>query len=151
MALLHEGAEFVGADDAEPAPTPTNESVDATPPSPVEPARAASKSKPKPSLLESWESSPEERAAIRDPVLEDYFALADGRSVLSRIHGAKRDVVILDFLDGLGVDGMLKAASPEFLKDLRAKLPAKPNAWLTQKDPGTIAKTIVETVGRAKG
>jgi hypothetical protein len=88
------------------------------------PAAAPPKTKTKPSLVESWESSPEDRAAIRDLVLEDYFALADGRNFLSRIHGVKRDVVIRDLLDALGVDGMLQAMSPEFGAQLRAKVPA---------------------------
>jgi hypothetical protein len=57
-------------------------------------------------------------------VLEDYFALADGRNFLSRIRGAKRDVVIRDFLDALGVDGVLQAMSPEFGAQLRDRVPA---------------------------
>ena len=113
------------------------------------PALAASKSKTKPSLLESWEASPEDRATIRDLVLDDYFALADGRNICTRIRGTKRDVVIRDFLDALGVDGMREVMSPEFRKGLRAELPG-PNAWLVEKDAGTIARKIVEVVGRPK-
>jgi hypothetical protein len=33
---------------------------------------------------------------------------------------------------------------------LRAKLPVKPNAWLIEKDAGTIARKIVEIAGRPK-
>jgi hypothetical protein len=90
-----------------PEPAPETESASAP-----EPAPNAPKSKKKPSLIESWESSQEDRDAIRDLVLEDYFPLADGRNILSRIRGAKRDVVIRDFLDALGVDGVQATASP---------------------------------------
>jgi hypothetical protein len=94
-------------------------------PASVEPVPAR-KSKPKPSLVESWESSPEDRAAIRDLVLEDHYALADGRYILSRIRAATKqsERVITDFLDALGVDGMLQAMSDEFGRQLRAKVPA---------------------------
>jgi hypothetical protein len=44
----------------------------------------------------------------------------------------------------------LETASSEFKKDLRAKLPVKSNAWLVEKDAGTIARMIVEAAGRPK-
>jgi hypothetical protein len=109
------------------------------------------KSKAEPSLVESWrESSPEDRDAIRDLVLGDYFATADGRNILSRIRGTKRDVVIRDLLDALTVDGMLKTASRDFKQLLSNKVPTNPSAWLVEKDAGTIAAAITEKVGPAK-
>ena len=107
------------------------------------------KSKTKPSLVESWDATPEERDTVRDLVLEDHYATADGRNILSRIRGAQRDRVIRDFLDALGVDGLRRVMSPEFRKGLRAELPG-PNAWLVGKDAGTIARMIVEAAGRPK-
>lgn len=96
-----------------PTPTPTTQ---------TEPHRASSKSKTKPSLAEFWEASEEDRAAIRDLVLEEHYAKADGRNLFSRIRGANRDDVIRDFLDALGVKGMQAVVSPEFKTDLCTKL-----------------------------
>ena len=94
-----------------------------------EPKPELTKTKPKkPSLLDAWEASAEDREIIRDLVLEEYFALASGANILKRIHAAKRnDTVITDFLDALGVEGMRKAMSPEFGEQIRTKLaPKKP-------------------------
>jgi hypothetical protein len=194
-------------DAAEPESEPE---PDAAEPEPTHraPKPAPTPTKTKPSLTESWESSQEDRDVIRDQVLKEHYASADGRHILSLIRDKKtviadfldalgvdgmldatsrdfkrqhcalirdlvinehyasaggRDIfwriraatkqhnqVIADLLDALGVDGMQATASPEFKKDLRAKLPANPNAWLVEKDAGTIARTIVEAAGRPK-
>jgi hypothetical protein len=128
---------------------PAPEIVEPAPAAASPPAVRTAKSKTKPSLVESWDATPEERDTVRDLVLEDHYATADGRNILSRIRGPQRDRVIRDFLDALGVDGLRRVMSPEFRKGLRAELPG-PNAWLVEKDAGTIARMIVEAAGRPK-
>jgi hypothetical protein len=81
--------------------------------------------KKKPSLAESWESTPEERQVIGELVLEEFFARADGADILDRIPAARRKEVVQAFLDQLAVEGMLGAMSLEFGQELRARLPAK--------------------------
>jgi Protein of unknown function (DUF3102) len=92
----------------------------------VDPASIPKKSRAKKaSLLEAWESTPEERQLIGDLVLEEFFARADGTDIFDRIPTARRKEVCLAFLDQLTVEGMLGAMSPEFGEALRARLPAK--------------------------
>jgi hypothetical protein len=105
---------------AKPTVTPT----ESAPPLKTQSASVKSKAK-KPSLVESWESSPEDRETIRALVLEEYFLIAGGNNILQRIRDAKRDdTVIADFLDALSVDGMRKAMSSEFGAQLRTAMPS---------------------------
>jgi hypothetical protein len=80
--------------------------------------------KSKPSLLEAWEATSEERQIIRDLVLEEYFAQADGADIYARILTVRRDEVIRAFLDELTVDGLRMRMSEEFRQALRAKITA---------------------------
>ena len=90
-------------------------------------------------------------APIRAQVLADYFATTSGTSILNNItYAANRIDLVREFLDALGIDAMLEAASPEFKKQLSARVPTKPSAWLVEKDAGTIAQTIADTVGMTK-
>jgi hypothetical protein len=75
-------------------------------------------------------------ASVRARVLADYFAMASGDNILKRLRDDKRK--ISDFLDALTVDGMLQAMSPEFGKQLRAKLnPKKPKPLPSTVEIGT--------------
>jgi hypothetical protein len=96
------------------------------PSDPVDPASIPQKSRAKkPSLLETWASTPEERELIRELILEEFFARADGADIFDRIPTIRRKEVCRACLDRLTVEGMLAAMSPEFGQKLRARLPAK--------------------------
>jgi Protein of unknown function (DUF3102) len=83
------------------------------------PISTKSKTK-KPSLVESWEGTPDERRAIRDLVIEEYFATVTGAQLLSHMSTGQ----IRNFLDALGVAAMCRAMSEEFGRLLRAAMPA---------------------------
>jgi hypothetical protein len=94
----------------------------------------------KPSLVEIWESTPEERQLIADRVLEQFFAAAEGADILEHIPADRRTEVVRAILDQLGVDGMRAAMSPEFGQQLRAAVPKhKPD---TSNKPGKKFKTM---------
>jgi hypothetical protein len=58
--------------------------------------------------------------------------------------------LVRKFLDVLGVDRILAAASADFKAKLCAKQPTNPAAWLTNKDADEIAAVITEKAGKAK-
>ena len=103
----------------------------------------------KPSLVETWESTPEERQLIGDLVLEEYFARASGPNVLERIPAGRRTEVMRSLLDQLGVDGMRAAMSPEFGQQLRAAVP-KHKSGKSDKPGKPFNKTITLTANSAQ-
>ena len=85
-----------------------------------------------------------------DDILANYFDSAAGSDIFSRIPEVRHAEVVAAFVDKLGVTRMLRLASGEFGRMLRAALPADPNAWLVEKDAGTIARKIIDTAGPTK-
>jgi hypothetical protein len=85
----------------------------------------------------AWDSlTPEDRRFVRDRALADLSTDPDA---------------LRAFFDRLGVPRMQGVMSDEYGRALRAALPgADPCAWLVEKDAGTIAQKIVETVGTTK-
>jgi hypothetical protein len=61
----------------------------------------------------------DEQQILRDLILEEFFAQADGADIYDRIPADRLDVVCRGFLDKLGVKGMRTRMSDEFGTDLR--------------------------------
>jgi hypothetical protein len=73
-------------------------------------------------LLEYWtESTPQAQQFIRDLVIEEFFAQADGADIYARIPADRLDEVIPAFLDKLTVEGMRTKMSEAFGQSLRRK------------------------------
>ena len=80
-------------------------------------------------ILKDWaEGTPEERQAVQDLVLCEYFEAATGADILQRIPAGMRKDVVGAFLDLLTVSGLLAAMSAEFGRELRARVPAPKKA-----------------------
>jgi hypothetical protein len=70
---------------------------------------------------EGIEPSPKHDAAIRETVLSEFFDDAGGADIYDRIPDARRNEVCRDFLDRLGVEGLLVSMSKNFGSDLRER------------------------------
>jgi hypothetical protein len=74
---------------------------------------------------EGIEPSPKHDAVIIETVLSEFFDDASGADIYDRIPDARRNEVCRDFLDRLGVEGLISSMSENFKHVLRDRMPTK--------------------------